>query len=147
MSLGVLLVFDWRVAELVRLGSEQMGWKWLNNRHGGYLGTDLLGEENALLDVASQHRAQLCHFTQPRRPVEPRHQRILQCRRDVQLRQRVREHVDVAAGLDHPRTEDGLGQLLDVDGAKVQGETGTVRGNIVYEASRRTPYRRRQSQI
>jgi hypothetical protein len=27
--------------------------------------------------LASQNRAQLCHFTQPRRPIEPRHERIL----------------------------------------------------------------------
>ena len=57
----------------------------------------------------------MCHFTQPRRPVETRHQRILQGLRDVQLCQRAREHVGVAACLEHPRTEDGLGQLLDVE--------------------------------
>jgi len=50
VSLGVLLVFDWRVAELVRLGSEQMGWKWLGDRNSGNLGTDLFGEKDTLLD-------------------------------------------------------------------------------------------------
>ena len=50
VSRGVLLVFDWRVVELVRLGSEQMGWKWLGDRHGGNLGTDLFGEKDTLLD-------------------------------------------------------------------------------------------------
>jgi hypothetical protein len=44
VSLGVLLVFDWRVVELVRLGSEQMGWKWLSDRNSGNLSTDLFGE-------------------------------------------------------------------------------------------------------
>ena len=31
------------------------------------------------------------------------------------MRQRTREHIGVAARLEHPRTEDGLGQLLDVE--------------------------------
>jgi hypothetical protein len=53
VSLGVLLVFDWRVAELVRLGSEQMGWKWLGDRHGGYLGTDLGTKYSAVSLVLS----------------------------------------------------------------------------------------------
>ncbi len=31
------------------------------------------------------------------------------------MRQRAREHIGLAAGLEHPRTEDRLGQLLDVE--------------------------------
>ena len=49
----MLLVFDWRVAELVPLGSEQMGWKWLGDRHGGYLGTDLGTKYSAVSLVLS----------------------------------------------------------------------------------------------
>jgi hypothetical protein len=41
----------------------------------------------------------LIDIAQPQRPIQPRHQRIMQCRRDVQLRQRAREHIGVAAGL------------------------------------------------
>ena len=73
------------------------------------------GTDHVIGKLAPQHGAQLCHFTQPRRPIEPRHQRILQCLRDVQLRQRAREHVGLAAGLEHPRAENRLGQLLDVE--------------------------------
>src|SRR5215471_18808547 len=40
-----------------------------------------------------------------RDPIEPRHQRILQCFRDVQLRERARKHVGVAANLEHRRAE------------------------------------------
>jgi hypothetical protein len=52
--------------------------------------------------LAPQNRAQLCHFTQQRRPIEPRYQRILQCLRDVQLRQRAREHVGVTGASSTP---------------------------------------------
>ena len=48
MSLSVLLVFDRGVFELARRDREQM--EWLGDRHGGNLGTDLLGEEDALFD-------------------------------------------------------------------------------------------------
>jgi hypothetical protein len=71
--------------------------------------------DHVIGELASEHGPQLCHFTQPRHPIEPCHQRILQCLRDVQLCQRAREHIGVASGLEHPRTEDGLGQLLDVE--------------------------------
>jgi hypothetical protein len=58
--------------------------------------------------LASENRAQLCHFTQPRRSIEPRHQRILQCLRDVQLREGAPENVGVATGLDHPEARMAL---------------------------------------
>src|SRR6516162_7311097 len=48
LSLGVFLVFDWGVFELDLLDREQM--ERLGDRHGGDLGTDLLGEEDSLLD-------------------------------------------------------------------------------------------------
>src|SRR5215469_10777181 len=44
----MFLVFDWGVFELGRGNREQIG--GLGDRHGGNLGTDLLGEEDALLD-------------------------------------------------------------------------------------------------
>jgi hypothetical protein len=44
----MFLVFDWGVFELGRGNREQIG--WLGDRHGGDLGTDLLGKEDALLD-------------------------------------------------------------------------------------------------
>jgi hypothetical protein len=44
----MLLVFDRGVFELARRDREQM--ERLGDRHGGNLGADLLGEEDALLD-------------------------------------------------------------------------------------------------
>src|SRR6516162_494984 len=44
----MFLVFDWGVFELGRGNREQIG--WLGDRHAGDLGTDLLGEEDGLLD-------------------------------------------------------------------------------------------------
>ena len=61
------------------------------------------GADHVIGKLASENRAQLCDLAQPRRPVEPRHQRILQCLRDVQLPQRTREHVGIAACLEHPQ--------------------------------------------
>src|SRR6516162_3991100 len=46
--LGVFPVFDRGVFELARGNREKM--EWFGDRHGGNLGTDLLGEEDALLD-------------------------------------------------------------------------------------------------
>jgi len=48
VSLGVFLVFDRGVFELARLDREQM--ERLGDRYGGNLGTDLLSEEDSLLD-------------------------------------------------------------------------------------------------
>src|SRR5215468_6411098 len=48
VSLGVLLVFDRGVFELARGNREKM--EWFGDRHGGDLGTNLFGEEDALLD-------------------------------------------------------------------------------------------------
>jgi hypothetical protein len=48
VSLRMFLVFDWSVFELARCDREQM--ERLGDRHGGNVSTDLLGEEDALLD-------------------------------------------------------------------------------------------------
>ena len=63
--------------------------------------------------MAADRGTGLGHFLDDRIAVEPRHQRILEGRRDRQRRQRTDQCVPVAIVAQQTRFEDRLGQLLD----------------------------------
>ncbi len=71
-----------------------------------------LGEQ-AQRELAADQRADLRDLLGRREPVEARHQRVLQGRRDREQRQRALQPVAVGRVLEQARLHDGLGQLLD----------------------------------
>ena len=71
--------------------------------------------QHLVREFAPEDRAELCDLADRRESIEPRHQHVLQRRRDGHVRERPHERVAPFALLDEARVEHALRELLDVE--------------------------------
>ena len=69
--------------------------------------------DGAMVEAAADDRRGLRHLLHRLQPIEPRHQRVVQRRRDRQRAQRAVQVIRVRALAQHARFDDRLGHLLD----------------------------------
>ena len=66
-------------------------------------------------ELPAEHRPELHHLTHGGQPIQARHQRFLQARRNNHLRERPRKDVLVPLPTQDAGAENSLGQFLDIE--------------------------------